>query len=70
MGRLNRPQQVESLPDVNVAVERPRVSEVIFGRHHAEDGLQVAYLPENPPLGSESVATQRPELQTATRTFI
>lgn len=63
MGSLNGSYQVESLPNINVPVERPGVCGVIFGRCNTQDGLQVARLPENPPLWSESVTTHGPELQ-------
>lgn len=58
--------QVEELPHVNVAVERSGVREVVFGGRHTQDGLQVARLPKDPPLWSESVSTQGPELPTET----
>lgn len=63
MGGLNRPYQIETLPHVNVPVERPRVRDVIFSRRDTQDGLQVAGLPEDPSLWSESVSTQGPELR-------
>lgn len=66
VGGLDRSDQVESLPDVNVSVKRPGVRDVIFSRSHTQDGLQVARLPENPPLWRESVTAQGPELRTQT----
>ena len=55
--------QVEPLPHVDVAVERPGVGDLFFGRCHTQDGLQVARLPKYPPLGGQRVPTQRPELR-------
>lgn len=63
MSGPNGSHQVEPLPNVNVPVEGPRVCDVIFSRRHAQDGLQVSRLTENPPLWSEGISTQRPELQ-------
>ena len=63
MRSLNCPYQIETPPHVNVSVERARVRDVIFSRRDTQDGLQVAGLPEDPSLWSESVPTQRPELR-------
>lgn len=63
MSGLNRSDQVQSFPDVNVPVEGPRVCDVIFSWCYTKNGLQVTRLPKNAPLWSESVSTQRPELQ-------
>src|SRR4029434_870292 len=65
VGCLYGAGQVGPLPHVDVAVERPGVGDLFFGRGHTQDGLQVARLPKYPPLGGQRVPTQRPELSWA-----
>ena len=60
---LDGARQVEALPDVHVSVQRPGECQLFLGRGQTQDGLQVPRLTEHPPLRSQSVPTQRPELQ-------
>lgn len=64
---LNRPDQVESFPHIDVPVQSSRVCDVILSRCHTQDGLQVSCLAENAALWRESVSTQSPELQAMNR---
>lgn len=64
---LYSPDQSDSSPHVNVSVQSSGVRQLVFGGRNTQDGLQVARLPENPPLWSESVSAQRPELSRTER---
>lgn len=58
MSSLDSADQVEALPHVHVAVERTRVGELVPGRRHTKDGLQVARPAKDAALGCQGVSTQ------------
>lgn len=68
VGRLDRPDQGDASPHVDVSVQSSRVGQLVLGGRDTQDGLKVSRLPEDASLWGQRVPTQSPELQTA-RTF-
>lgn len=62
MCSLYGPHQVQPFPHVDVAVQGPRVGDVILGRGHTQNRLQVSRFAKYPSLRRQSVPTHRPEL--------
>lgn len=63
MGSLYCPDEVDSLPHINISVQRTRIRHLVPRTGQAQDSLEITSLAKDTTFWCQGIATQAPELQ-------